>query len=86
MTRHSATLTTKGQVTLPIRLRDALGLKPGDEITFVEDPNGDFLLQAHSHSLADLRGSVRPSRRIRAAELDQWIEEARGARPGRRTK
>ena len=28
------TLTTKGQVTIPKAVRDRLGVKPGDEVTF----------------------------------------------------
>jgi antitoxin PrlF len=27
-------VTTKGQVTIPITVREAMGVKPGDEITF----------------------------------------------------
>jgi antitoxin PrlF len=83
MAHHSATLTSKGQITLPIRLRNALQLKPGDQVTFVEESNGDFRLQGHSHSLADLRGIVKTKEKIRAADVDGWIAEARAARARR---
>ena len=35
----AATITSKGQITLPIELRRNWGLKPGDQVTF--DPQGD---------------------------------------------
>lgn len=34
MGKHFATITTKGQLTLPKSVRDAWGLKPGDQIGF----------------------------------------------------
>ncbi len=33
-------ITGKGQVTIPKIVRDRLGLRPGDEIEFVEDTEG----------------------------------------------
>lgn len=39
-----AKLTTKGQITLPRRLRDRLGLRTGDEVEFLEE-DGGFRLQ-----------------------------------------
>jgi len=33
-------VTTKGQVTIPKGIRDALGIEPGDEVTFEETPTG----------------------------------------------
>jgi antitoxin PrlF len=33
-------LTSKGQVTIPKAVRDRLRLQPGDEIEFVETPEG----------------------------------------------
>ncbi len=33
-------VTSKGQVTIPKRVRERLGLQPGDEIEFVEDRGG----------------------------------------------
>jgi antitoxin PrlF len=39
------TLTKKGQVTIPKRVRDALGLKPGDEVDFDVDEKGAIYLR-----------------------------------------
>ena len=33
-------VTTKGQVTIPKEIRDALGIEPGDEISFEETESG----------------------------------------------
>ena len=33
-------VTTKGQVTIPKEIRDALGIEPGDEIAFEETGSG----------------------------------------------
>jgi len=33
-------VTTKGQVTIPKEIREALGIQPGDEITFEEADSG----------------------------------------------
>lgn len=33
-------VTTKGQVTIPKEIREALGIQPGDEITFEEVDSG----------------------------------------------
>ena len=40
-----AKITSKGQVTLPKRVRDSLGLRPGDEIEFTERQAGKFDLE-----------------------------------------
>lgn len=80
MTAHSATITSKGQITLPSRMRKALGLKAGDRITFVEDKNGDYRVEARGHGLADLRGIVKAKKPVAGRQIDQWIQEARAAR------
>lgn len=38
-------VTSKGQVTIPKRLRDYLGLKPGSEVTFELDDDGRVVLK-----------------------------------------
>jgi antitoxin PrlF len=41
------TMTSKGQVTVPKRMRDAIGLKPGSRVTF-ELEDGHILLKRAS--------------------------------------
>ena len=76
---HSATVTSKGQITLPSRLRKALRLKAGDRITFIEDGSGDYRLEVRRHSLGDLRGIVKSNKPVTGDQIDAWIQEARAA-------
>jgi AbrB family looped-hinge helix DNA binding protein len=38
-------LTSKGQVTVPKNVRDYLGLKPGEPVTFERLPSGEVVLR-----------------------------------------
>jgi AbrB family looped-hinge helix DNA binding protein len=37
MTTHTMPLSRKGQVTIPAEIRQALGLKEGDRVTFIQE-------------------------------------------------
>jgi AbrB family looped-hinge helix DNA binding protein len=39
-------VTSKGQVTVPKRVRDYLGLKPGVAVTFEQLPSGEVVLRS----------------------------------------
>jgi len=39
------TLTSKGQATIPKHIREALGLKPGDKLTFDVNDAGELVLR-----------------------------------------
>ena len=41
----ATTITTKGQVTIPKKVRDALGLKPGDDVDFVVGDSGEVVVR-----------------------------------------
>jgi antitoxin PrlF len=51
-------LTSKGQVTVPKKIRDYLGLKPGAAVSFERLASGDIALRA-----------ARPSRKPRASKF-----------------
>lgn len=46
----TAKLTSKGQVTVPLAVRKALGVKTGDKLTFKRAKNGDWVIPAHVES------------------------------------
>lgn len=52
----SATITSKGQITIPLRVREKLGLEPGDRIEFVEVDDGKFQLMPATRSIKELEG------------------------------
>lgn len=54
----AAKVTSKGQITIPVKVRKALGLKPGDRVDFVEIEKGRFALWPRTASLQDLEGCV----------------------------
>jgi len=53
-----ATLTSKGQTTIPKEIRDGLGMKPGDRITFTLLPDATVLMRLKSRSLTELAGML----------------------------
>jgi len=61
--RAMSKMTTKGQVTLPKRLRDHLGLKPGSDVEFELAEDGRVFLKTRNpppeSSFARLRGSAK---------------------------
>ena len=54
-----ARLTSKGQLTIPIEIRKRYGLEAGDEVEFVAEEKGTYLLPIKKKSLMDLYGSIR---------------------------
>jgi antitoxin PrlF len=53
-----ATLTSKGQTTIPKEIRDSLNMKEGDRITFTLLPDGTVLLRLKNKSILDLAGRL----------------------------
>jgi antitoxin PrlF len=51
-----ATLTSKGQTTIPKPIRDSLAMKAGDRMTFTLMPDGVVLMRVKNKRVADLAG------------------------------
>ncbi len=56
-----ATITSKGQVTIPADIRHSQGLHAGVRLSFTPLPDGSILLRAKTRSLRDLRGLLKPA-------------------------
>ena len=54
-----STLTSKGQTTIPKDIRDSLGIKSGDRMSFTLMPDGTVLLRVKNKSVMNLAGSLR---------------------------
>ena len=67
-----ATLTSKGQLTIPKIIRDALGLREGDQVRFELDPaNGRTVMEPVRFQPEDLASFAVPgARRMSLAEMD----------------
>jgi len=52
----AAKVTSKGQITIPAEVRDAMELKPGTKVVFYPDADGGFVMRASTGSIMDLRG------------------------------
>jgi antitoxin PrlF len=55
----TATVTSKGQITIPKAIRDALGVQPGDRIAFWRSAQGQVIVEAETGDLRTLRGTLR---------------------------
>lgn len=78
----TATVGTKGRVTLPAEVRNALGVGMGDRLAFVPIEPGQFLLVALNRSVTELKGVF--GQPVQAASIEDMNRAigARGASAG----
>ena len=62
---NDATLTSKGQTTIPKEIRDSLAMKAGDRMTFTLMPDGTVVMRVKSKRVADLAGVLHKKSRKR---------------------
>jgi len=55
-----ATLTSKGQITIPSDIRKLMAINPKDRLTFTPMPDGTVVLRAKTKSIKDLKGLLKP--------------------------
>lgn len=73
----TATITSKGQITLPIEVRERLGLRRGDRVEFLIASDGTVRLRPLGGSVRDLAGFLyRPGRPpVTLEEMEQGLLE-----------
>ncbi len=78
-TMSAATVTSKGQITIPSDVRQALQVKAGDRVEFVQIEPGRFEVVAATRPVTDLKGLFgRPSKAVSIDDMNKAIA-ARGA-------
>jgi AbrB family looped-hinge helix DNA binding protein len=77
MTR--ATLTSKGQITIPKEVRERLGVEAGDRLEFVEQERGVYRVVAATRDVRNLKGMVpKPQRAVTVEEMNAAVRRSRG--------
>ena len=78
----AARVTSKGQVTVPKAVRDALGIREGDELVF--RVQGHRAVLARTPDFLSLAGSVAVPADKRSASWDEVLKRTRTARSVKR--
>lgn len=72
----TATLTSKGQVTIPAVVRSGLGVDTGDRVEFIEMEPGRYEVVAATLPVTALKGIVRkPKHPVSTKDMDAAIRE-----------
>ena len=79
MIREEATITSKGQVTVPKAIRDKLGLRQGDTVVYTATEDG-VVLTPKSIDFVDLAGYLGepPNGPATLAQIDETIAHHAG--------
>ena len=71
-----ATITSKGQVTLPVALRVKAQLDAGDKVDFVEVEPGKYLMIPRKQSVMRLCGMIpKPKKPVSIAQMNRAIAQ-----------
>lgn len=70
----TATLTSKGQITIPAAVRDGLGVDTGDRVEFIELEPGRYEVIAATLPVTALKGLIpRPKRPVSIRDMKDAI-------------
>ncbi len=78
-----AKITSKGQITLPLRVRNELGVRPGDKIAFERNDEDEITIRPvrGESPFAKYRGSGNPGIATGAKSINKHVREIRGFDP-----
>jgi AbrB family looped-hinge helix DNA binding protein len=71
-----ATVTSKGQITIPKSVRDLLGLRPGDRVEFRTTEQGTVVLEPLTVDIRSLKGCLKTTRKgVTVEAMDEAIRK-----------
>jgi AbrB family looped-hinge helix DNA binding protein len=73
-----ATLTSKGQITIPADIRRAMGLEPHDRVVFTRLDDDTTIMRAKTRKLTDLKGVLKRPRSGRKISIEEMNIGRRG--------
>ena len=75
----SATVTTKGQITIPKDIRNILNIGKGDRVEFLVDTNGSVTIWPVTTDVKTLKGLVpKPPKYVSLADMKNAIRDQGG--------
>ena len=75
----TATISSKGQITIPKAIRIRHHIEPGDKIEFLEDDQGRVTIWPVTQSVTRLKGRIaKPDKPVSIEEMNQAITEEGG--------
>jgi AbrB family looped-hinge helix DNA binding protein len=76
MREYLATVTSKGQITLPAAVRRELGIEVGDRVVIVVEDEARARLRRVEHDIRSVRGLFATRPGLESQDFDELIEEA----------
>ena len=76
----SATLTSKGQITIPKEIRDHLGVEPGDRLNFNIGSEGGVTVEPETIDVRSLRGMLKSRNHVSLEGMDKAIRRGASGR------
>jgi len=77
--QRQATITSKGQITVPIEVRRILGVRAGDKLVFENDETGVRVRPLRNQStFSKYRGVGNPGIEPGRKGIARWLREMRG--------
>ena len=75
----TATLTSKGQITIPVEVRKEMKLSAGDRVEFIQTEPGRYEFVAATHDVRELKGMFgKPAKPVSISDMNKAIAK-RGA-------
>ena len=75
-----AKVTSKGQITIPIAIRNALGIREGDKILFMEEGDRVILTNASTNALLKAQGVAEELGIKNEQDIIKLVKEIRAER------
>jgi antitoxin PrlF len=72
----TASVTSKGQITIPISIREELGLTAGVRVDFIKNENGDYVIKPKKGSIMNLKGMFKwTGKPVTIEEMNETIAQ-----------
>lgn len=71
-----STLTSKGQITIPVAIRRRLGLEVGDVLEF--DDSAPYVKAHKPFNIKQMRSAIGRTKAPDCRGSEEWVEEFRG--------